>query len=472
MKKFDPIGQGLVAPAASLSPVPVHGVAWKQKWRNWWAGTNIASPTTEMFAPAKNSIASVLRFVGAGDVDALNDYYEQETDYARYWTRKVLALSDDVPVILDASGRSSVTLATRMLFHVGRHPDFRGIAGGLPGYLRKVFLVRVTEDGGDAVEAKNASFAPVTKVFFESGSTLAYPAGKEVEEKSINLSSLDNDQFVGALEEAVVQSSSGAGTCGCIVLPTVSETGRLLPVKEVAALVRDLRKRGHNLFFVVDDEQGMARRDAEATADPLSYCDAYLFSASKALGGLLTASAFAMSEELVQIFIEKTQEADFPQEAALAHFQFEPRFEERLPEWILKRGAVSLPEIAAMNAAFMYFYQRGKGDSFAERRRNQLALVEAERTKIVKALSSIAGVRVLESTASRPLVPSIVCFAIEQDGVTAAAVKHALQEGDTVVTPTAVGPYLRLDIPEYRSVPPVNVLAAKLARVLGSLAQQ
>lgn len=466
MKKFDPIGQGLVAPAAGLTPVPVHGVAWKQKWRNWWAGTTIASPTTEMFAPAKNSIEAVQRFVGAGDIDALNDYYEQETDYARYWTRKVLALPDNVPVVLDASGRSSVTLATRMLFHVGRHPSFRGIAGGLPNYVRKLFLVRVTEDGGDAVEAKNASFVPVTKVFFETGSTLAYPQGKEVEEKSVNLSGLNNDQLVIALEEAVLQCSSGGTTCGCIVLPTVSETGRLLPVKEVAGLVSDLRARGHNLFFVVDDEQGMARRDADATAQPLSYCDAYLFSASKALGGLLTASAFAMSEELVQIFIEKTEEASFPREAALAHFQFEPRFEQDLPDWIMKRSAVSLPEIAAMNAAFMYFYQRGKGDTFQERRRNQLAKVEVERAKIVKALSSIPGVRVLESTASRPLVSSIVSFEIVKEGVTAAMVKHALQEGDTVVTPTAVGPYLRLDIPEYRSVPPVDVLAAKLARVL------
>jgi hypothetical protein len=471
MKRFDPIGCGLAAPVAGLTPVPVHGVAWNQKWRNWWAGATIASPTTDTTVPAKNSIEAVRRFLG--DVDALNDYYEQETDYARYWTRKVLALSDETPVILDASGRSSVALATRMLFHVGRHPSFRGIAAGLPNYVRKLFLVTVTEDGADAVAAKDASFVPASAVFFESGSVLAYPEGKEVEETAINLSNLDNVELVEAIGNIVEQSSRGGTTCGCIVLPTVSETGRLLPVKEVAALVEDLRSRNHNIFFVVDDEQGMARRDADATANPLAYCDAYLFSASKALGGLLTASAFAMNEELVQIFIEKTQSPEFaPKDAVIAHFQFEPRFERELPEWIVKRSAVSIPEIVAMNAAFMYFYQRGKGDTFKERRLHQLAKVEAERARIVRALSSVPGVRVIESTAQRPVVPSIISLEIVENGVTAHAVKKALQEGDTVVTLTAVGPLLRLDIPEYRSLPPIDVLAGKLAGVIAALAKK
>lgn len=472
MKKFDPLACGLVAPAAGLSPVPVHGVAWRQKWRNWWAGATIASPTTETTVPAKNSIEVVQRFVSLGDVDALNDYYEQETDYARYWARKVLSLSDDVPVILD-SGRSSVALATRMLAHVGRHPSFRGIAGGLPTYVRKFFTVSVTEDGAEALAEKYASFRPVTGVFFEAGPELSYPEGKEVEELSIDLTSVDNDELVEAIGNAVEGASCGGTTCGCIVLPTVSESGRLLPVREVGALVDDLRSRGHNIFFVVDDEQGMARRDADAMADPLSYCDAYLFSASKALGGLLTASAFVMSEELVRIFLEKTQSEGFaPRMPAIAHFQFEPRFEKELPEWIVKRSAVSIPEIVAMNAAFMYFYQRGKGATFQERRLHQLAQVEAERRKIVAALSAIPGVKVVEPTAGRPLVPSIVSFEIDRAGVSTATLKKVLQEGATVVTPTAVGPYLRLDIPEYRSVPPVDVLAAKLARVLDGLERE
>lgn len=479
MKKFDPISSGFAAPAQNLTPVPVHGVAWREKWKNWWAGATIASPTPEVTVPARNSIDAVRRFLA--DTVALNDYYLQETDYARYWARKVLNLPDDTPVILDASGTSSILFATRMIAHIGRHPSFRGIAGGI-GQVRKFYTVTTSEEGSlvhyalkgkDPNQIKNVMFFPTTSLFFEAGPVLSYPQGMEIAEKTVNLIRHDNVAVVEEIRAAVEEMSQGGTTCGCIMLPTVSKSGRVLPVKEVAALVAELRGQGHNLFFVVDDVQGMGRRDADSMSNPLAYCDAYLFSASKALGGILIASACVMREEHVQVFIEKTRQASFaPAHPAIAHFQFEPRFEAELPDWIMKRGAVSIPEIAAMNAAFMYFYSRGKGKTFQQKRLSQLAKVEGERAKVVAALSSIPGVQVLQPTPTRPVVPSIISFAIDREGVTPSKVKKALQEGAPIVTPTApVGPFLRLDIPEYRSVPPCDVLADKLARVIASMAK-
>ena len=470
MKKFDPAAVGFAYPANPLTTVPLHGVPWQSKWRNWWAGATIPSPSSEMSVTAKLSVDAVRRFYG--DVDALNDYYVQETEYSRYWIRKLLGLADEVPVILDASGDVSSLLVTRMFAHIGRHPEFRGIAAGLPGFVRKFFTVQTTEEGSThgPNAAKNNAFVPVTSLFFERTPALDMPAGMETAECVIDLTRFDNPQVVEQIREAVEQTSQGGTTCGVIILPTVSESGRLMPVKEVADLVKELRSHGHNLFFVVDDIQGMGRRDADSLNNPLAYCDAYLLSASKALGGLLTASACVVSEELAQIFIEKTQRGRVVN-PSIAHFQFEPRLEAELPDWILKRGAVSIPEFVAMNAAFMYFSQRGKGDTFREKRLNQLALIGAERAKVVAAISSIPGVHVVEPSLTRPIVPSIVSFQIERAGVTPAAVKHALQEGSPIVTPAAcVGSLMRLDIPEYRSVPPIDVLADKLGRVIAGLA--
>lgn len=470
MTKFDPAKVGFAYPAHPLTTVPVHGAPWHDKWRNWWASATIAAPTSEMSVPAKLSVDAVRRFYG--DVDALNDYYVQETEYSRYWIRTLLGLEDETPVILDASGSFSSLLVTRMFAHIGRHPEFRGIAAG-SSYVRQFFTVTTTEEGTlegpNAV--KNNAFVPVTSLFFEQTPALDYPAGMEVSDNVIDLTKFDNQGIVDEIRRLVETSSSGGTTCGVIHLPTVSESGRLMPVMEVADLVQELRSRNHNVFFMVDDIQGMGRRDADSLLNPLAYCDAYLLSASKALGGLLTASACVVKEELAQIFIEKTR-AGRVVNPSVAHFQFEPRLEALLPDWIFKRGAVSIPEIVAMNAAFMYFYRRGKGDTFREKRLNQLALVQAERAKVVAAISSIRGVKVVEPSSSRPIVPSIVAFEIEREGVTPYEVRKALQEGSPIVTPAAsVGSLLRLDIPEYRSVPPCDVLADKLARVIAGLAK-
>ena len=102
---------------------------------------------------------------------------------------------------------------------------------------------------------------------------------------------------------------------------------------------------------------------------------------------------------MVQIFIERTKQDSFqPREPAIAHFQFEPRFEAQLPDWIMKAGPVSVPEITAMNAALMYFHLRGKGETFSQRRLSQLAVMEGLRRQVVSGLETVPGIKVLTGT--------------------------------------------------------------------------
>src|SRR5262249_47875875 len=92
---------------------------------------------------------------------------------------------------------------------------------------------------------------------------------------------------------------------GVIVLPHVSKTGRILPVKEVGRLVAERRAAGQPVYLVVDGIQAGGRLSAEGTANPLAYCDAYMFGSAKALGGLLTASSVAMRQELLDAFVTR-----------------------------------------------------------------------------------------------------------------------------------------------------------------------
>lgn len=464
MKIFNPADFGPLP--EKLSAVPTHGVAWSKKFPNWWAGATIASPTTEVAAPAGQSIAAVRKFLS--DIDKLNEYYVDQTQYLRWWVRRLLSLPESTPVILDASGTSAILIATRMLAHLAANrgaKNFYTVTTSEEGSL-----VNYTLKGKDPNVVENVMFFPASSLFFEAAPALPYPENLGIGTASVNLGDHDNVAVIAEIRKAVV-AHSGAEAVGCIVLPTVSKSGRVLPVKEVAALVETLKAEGHKLYLIVDDVQGMGRRDAESITNPLACADAYLFSASKALGGLLIASAVAMREELVSDFVELAAANKLsPQVACVAHFQFEPRFEDLLPRWIMKRSAVSIPEMVAMHAAMMYHYHRGEGETYSERRLNQLALVEKQRRKVVDALTAIPGVYVLEAQENRPLVPSIISMYVDRPGATPMKVKKALQEATPIVTPTApVGRYLRLDIPEYRSVPSETVLATQLARVLETL---
>jgi hypothetical protein len=461
MKPFNP---GVFPPLPDkVSILPQHGEAWSQKHAHWWAGTTIASPTYAIAAPAIQCVTAIRRYMGEG-VEQLNSYYREETEFARHWVRRLLELPESEPVLLDASGTAAILLATRILAHVAYAAGARS------------FFTITTDEGGSLVpaalrgrdpnEMEKVMFQPNTGLFYEPVPVLPYPPLTALPSQMVHIGRLDNDQIVAELRRKAMEQLAAGHRFGVLMLPHVVKSGRILPARQIANMVAELKELGLNLYYVLDDVQGFCRTDAETISNPLAFCDAYVLGASKALGGLLIASAVAMREELLERFIRLAERQELTAMiASIAHFQFPPNLEDRLPDEIMKRSAVSLPEVVAMSWAMYYHYFRGEGETYSQRRRSQLLLVERQRRHIVAALKTVDGVEVLENTAERPIVPSIVSFKV--GNFSPAALKEALQDGKPAITTGApIGRYMRLDIPEYRAVPPIDLLVERLKLLL------
>ncbi len=444
------------------SPVPKHGVDWKHKNSNWWGGATIASPTMEVAGPAKQAVNAVRRFID--DRQALTAYYLQDMEYSRFLIRQLLQLDAETPVVFDASGTSAILLASRICAHVSADD------GG--------FFTITTDEGGSLVpaalkgrnpnEMEATMFQPTSALFYQAEPVLPFPAAVTPLSKVIGLSKVANDaQLVETIKETARSLSDAGRLPGCLVLPQVTKTGRILPIKAVSRAVEELKAEGVQLFYIVDDIQGIGRMDAESIANPVGFCDAYLFGSSKALGGLLIASTVVLKRELLEAFLQRAENGFMdPDVAWLSHFQFEPDYEDRFPRHLFKPGAVSIPEVVAMREGVRLHFLRGEGNSFSERRRHQLAIVARQRQTVVDALSAIDGIEVLESTEERPLVPSIICFKVPEPW-SPNAFKKAMQASHPIVTPSAcIGRYVRLDIAEYRSMPSVDVLVSTIRKIL------
>jgi len=464
MKRFDP--KGFLPLPDRISVMPAHGGGWSGKLDNWWAGATIAAPAIEVVKAADASVETVRRLLRQGP-KKLNQYYVEQTQQARRMVRLTLDLPESAPVLLDASGTAALLLATRILGHIA------------DGAGSQTFFTITTDEGGSLVpatlrgldpsEMEKTMFQPNTGLFYEPQPVLPYPPRTEILSQLVGLSKFDNDALVVELRRIAMEHLEAGHRFGCLVLPHVVKSGRILPLHAVSAMVQELRALGLNLYLVVDDVQGFGRVEGELCANPLQFCDAYVLGSAKALGGLLTASAVVIQAEAMQRFLhlaEQWRGLPFP---CISHYQFPPEMEERLPEAMLKRGAVSLPEIVAMSAAIHHHYRRGVGDTYLARRHNQLELVASQRAQVVEALTAIPGIKVLESTPQRPLVPSIVSFETPK-GVSPGALKDALQAGTPIVTPCApIGRLLRLEIPEYRDMPSVEVLKERLLACLREL---
>lgn len=449
-----------------VSPLSKHGADWRDKNSNWWGGATIASPTMEVAGPAKQAVTAVRRFID--DPAQLNSYYLQDMSYSRLLIRQLLSLDNTTPVIFDASGTSAILLASRIFAHVSAD--------------RRRFFTITTDEGGSLVpaalkgrdpnEMERTMFQPTSMLFYEPTPVLPYPAGIEPTTKVLGISKYGNADLVALIKETARSLSESGRVPGCLVLPHVTKTGRVLPIKAVSQAVAELKEEGVELFYIVDDIQGIGRMDAESVENPVDFCDAYVFGSSKALGGLLIASALVIKNEWLEAFVRRVENGSMQGVPGwISHFQFEPQIEERFPPHLFKRGAISIPEVVAMREAVRHLFIRGDGNSFSERRQFQLATVRKQRARLVQALATIPGIEVLESTEDRPLVPSIVCFKVPDDW-SPNAFKQAMQESKPIVTPSAcIGRYVRLDIPEYRSMPSIDVLVSTIRSVLASKSQ-
>jgi hypothetical protein len=174
-----------------------------------------------------------------------------------------------------------------------------------------------------------------------------------------------------------------------------------------------------------------------------------------------------MKRQLLDQFLQAAQTGQvIPCASFASHFQFEPADENRLPESMLKPGAISIPEVVAMREAVRLHFLRGEGPTYSHRRQWQLAIVRKQSEQLKRALATIDGIEILSAQPDRPVVDSIVCFKPPQKW-SPAAFKEALQAGQPIITASAsIGRYVRLDIAEYRSMPSVSVLVAKIRQIL------
>lgn len=466
MSRFNPL---LLPPIPEkLAVVPRHGESWQRKYPHWWAGLTIASPTPAVAFPAAACVATVRQM--ARNQERLNEYYGEQTEWTRYWVREVLSLASQTPVLLEASGTAAILLISRMCAHVAA-------AQGA-----STFFTITTDEGGSLVPAtlrgrdpnqlEKAMFQPGTGLFFQPEPVLAYPDGLQLLPYMVHVGGLDNAALLEELRRRLMAAWESGNTQGVIVLPHVVKSGRLLPIREVANLVAEMRQRGMQLFYLVDAVQSIGRTDAASITSPLDYCDAFVIGGSKALGGLLIASAVAARQDLVEQFVCLVENGSAGKTGWAAHFQFPPAFEARFPADVMKAGAVCLPETVAMATALLGHFFRGNGQTYEARRKNQLALVGEQRRQLMQGLATIEGLHVLQGSDGAPIVPSIVSFK-PPNGITPAALKRALQTDDPIVTPgTPIGRYLRLDIPEYRELPSISVLVEKMQACIHELSKK
>jgi hypothetical protein len=175
----------------------------------------------------------------------------------------LLQLDETTPVIFEASGTSAIMLASRIFAHLSR--------------AQQSFFTVTTDEGGSLVpatlkgrnpnEIEKSMFQPAAALFYESDPVLPYPQGVQPESRLISLNRHDNSSLVQALKTAVRELSQAGTVPGCLLLPQVSKTGRILPVREVAQALDELRSEGVQVYLIVDAIQASAewRRKRSST---------------------------------------------------------------------------------------------------------------------------------------------------------------------------------------------------------------
>ena len=208
--------------AENLSPVPRHGRSWTDKYAHWWGGATIASPTMGVVGPAKQSIKAVRRFLSSPE--RLLSYYQQDMEYSRDLVRMLLQLDQTTPVIFEASGTSAIMLASRIFAHIsGTQKSFFTVTTDEGGSL-----VPATLKGRNPNELEKTMFQPAAALFYQADPVLPYPQNVKAESRLIHLQQQTNTQLVQAIKEAVRQLAHSGTIPGCVLLPQVSKTGRIL----------------------------------------------------------------------------------------------------------------------------------------------------------------------------------------------------------------------------------------------------
>lgn len=461
----NPEGLGPVLPNARLG-IP----SWVDHSDSWWAGATIGYPDLKGALAAHTTLKKVVRL---GDrlesgissaADEMHEMYLTTTHNCRTNLLRVLETPhDEATVILETSGTSALSLVRHLL---PLESSDIVVTTTEEGNLVKPALM-----GRDPWNYPKSAFYENVQLYTTHRSTS--PTSVETETNKVSaIDLMENGEWKSnteILEE--IRSYLTNENVACLVIPLVTKTGRLLPVKEIGYEVKK-----HNLqaqrpvTYIVDAIQALGRTDAESIANPLEHCDAFVSSSSKALGGILIASAIVAKPDFVARGLPHLLDSSYAEH--LRFYQFDANWSDTIDPILAQRDehqAISLPEIASFSSVLENHLHRGQGSSYSEQRNNQLAQVTQNRLEVLAALEQIPQVLLLNDSAGAPLVPSIITWKAHPDvPLPARRIKELLQDpvlGHSVILSASVGQLLRLEIPEYRPLPHIEKLSNKLELV-------
>lgn len=462
----NPNGLGPVLPNKQLG-IP----SWATHVDGWWAGATIGYPDIDGALEANRTLKRVVQLreqIKAGKNNAaekMHELYVTTTQECRNNLLSALQTSPhEATVILETSGTSAISLVRHLL---PLNSDAVVVTTTEEGNLVKPALM-----GRDPWNYPKSAFYENVQLFTHHRETQVIPSDKEANKVSAIDVMCDGKWKSNNAILQEIKTLLATNTIACMLIPLATKTGRLLPVREIGYLIKEHTAQTKKpVTYIVDAIQALGRTDAEAIANPLEYCDAFICSSSKALGGILISSAIVAKPELVQQGLPHLLNSSYSHH--LRFYQFDSTWSQYIDPILTARNehqAISLPEIASFNRVLKNYLNRGQGNTHSEQRKSQLEIVKNKRLEILAALELIPQVLVLNQGDGTPLVSSIITLKTQTDiSLPARKLKELLQDpllGD-VVTPSApVGNLLRLEIPEYRRVPKIDTLFNKLRLVL------
>lgn len=436
--------------------------AWVDVYPEWWAGATIASPNIKGALVADKMLRRIRLLLGAiesGDKEAtslLNEEYCRQTDVCRSALLRVLQ-TEDADVILETNGTSAISLVRNMI-DIGNGEE----------------ILTTNEEGNVVFPTLQGRDPWIYPSMFEENVGL-FTSHKPVDhqEKTSSLCVVkilegNNDWKTNVQILREIEENLQNRQIRLVMIPQVTKTGRILPVREIGELIKNINERKQRqITYVVDGVQALGRLDAKSICRPLEYCDYYIGTSSKALGGILIAAAIVAKPETLRENLPKLLNSAYAHH--LRHYQFSEGYPE-LDYFLAQQGeqqAISLPEICSFSYVLDEFYNRGMGKTFAERRNSQLDKIQKIRRKIMEGLSNIRGVQIYDGSYDAPIAPSIITFT--HSDKSAKDIKTAMQDpqlGPMVTLSANVGRLMRIEIPEHRPTPDVSVLIEKMQKVI------
>ncbi len=444
---------------------------WEQKKKFWFAGSTIGYPTYTRWA--RRTFTQILklsdRIINENNTRALtelNEFYLKVANNCKVIIRTILQ-EGNAEIIFEESGTAAMSL---VYFLAGLKKDEKTVVISEIGRLGHIALQGMNPHSSKDMFKPNVGIyglpTEIETIKFSNQPTELH----QIPEIYSNRQQRPLSEILRDLRHIIENDE----TVRLVVVPQVTRTGRVLPVKEIGKFIQEINlRRKRRILFVIDAIQAIGREDAEAIRKPLACCDFYVFTGAKALGAILTASAIVAKQETIKELVPNLLNSSFA--PYIKFFQFEPvpsEIEKHL-ERAETHIAIPLPEIASLSEALYKFYKRGWAREFQKRREAQLRKVRAYREKLIVALETMPGLKIVEEDKEIPIVPSIITLTLDRavfPKLDEPKLKQKLQSGElgVILTPGAMTKqnFFRLEIPEHKKLPKVKKVVRLLRKAL------